>query len=421
MQTRSILSPRIRSLQQVVEAGNMTALEDFWQEVAEHGAPLIESIEHDERHKLVTFLWREQGETHNVVLVGGPASWDYAKNQLSRLLHTDLWYKTYRLRSDLRATYQLSPNDPLIPLDDTATWAKHVMTLQVDPFNPRTFELPGTPYRSSIIELPDAPKQPYAALRPNTARGRLLEHHIDSAILGGTRRVWIYTPPGYVPDGEQCGLFLLFDGPAYIQMIPAPATLDNLLSEGKIPPLVAVFIENSPQTRNQELCCSLSFVEFVTQELLPWVHQHHAVTCDPAQTIAGGVSLGGLAAAFAAFKAPHIIGNVLSQSGSFWWGPGWRGMESSGETFEDEGDAEWLTRQFVVAPRLPLQFYLDVGLLERSFNPVQDQRIANRHFRDVLQAKGYQVSYAEFNGGHDFLSWRGTLADGLLALIGKKQ
>ena len=33
-------------------------------------------------------------------------------------------------------------------------------------------------------------------------------------------------------------------------------------------------------------------------------------------------------------------------------------------------------------------------------------------------AKGYDVHYHEFPGGHDRLTWRGSLADGLLSLIG---
>ena len=45
--------------------------------------------------------------------------------------------------------------------------------------------------------------------------------------------------------------------------------------------------------------------------------------------------------------------------------------------------------------------------------------ISNRHFRTVLQDKGYPFSYVEFLGGHDFVCWRGSIADGLIYLIGK--
>jgi enterochelin esterase family protein len=36
--------------------------------------------------------------------------------------------------------------------------------------------------------------------------------------------------------------------------------------------------------------------------------------------------------------------------------------------------------------------------------------------RNSLLTKGYVVHYAEFYGGHEYLCWCGTLADGLLAL-----
>jgi uncharacterized protein (TIGR03067 family) len=42
----------------------------------------------------------------------------------------------------------------------------------------------------------------------------------------------------------------------------------------------------------------------------------------------------------------------------------------------------------------------------------------SRHLRDVLLAKDYEVHYQEFAGGHDFLNWRGSLAEGLLVLLG---
>ena len=72
---------------------------------------------------------------------------------------------------------------------------------------------------------------------------------------------------------------------------------------------------------------------------------------------------------------------------------------------------------------MPLKFYIEAGILEvNSLLALQggpNLIVSNQHLRDVLQAKGYDVHYAEFAGGHDYLCWQGTLANGLLALIGK--
>jgi enterochelin esterase family protein len=67
---------------------------------------------------------------------------------------------------------------------------------------------------------------------------------------------------------------------------------------------------------------------------------------------------------------------------------------------------------FAVEDRVPLRFYLDAGAFE--FQQVK----ANLHMRDVLVAKGYDVDYRTFPGGHDYFWWRETIADGLISLLG---
>jgi enterochelin esterase-like enzyme len=262
----------------------------------------------------------------------------------------------------------------------------------------------------SLAELPEAPAQPWLKPRPGTARGKLTLQRFRSKVLGNDRRVWVYTPPGYRAEGPPCGLLLLFDGWAYTQVIPTPTILDNLRARDGFPDLVAVLVDHpTHKDRNLELSCHPPFNDFLVRELIPWVRRHFHVTRDPARTIVGGSSRGGLAAVFAGLRHPEVFGNVFSQSGDFGWHPG-----SEGKVPSEPG---WLIRQYATAAKVPLRFYLDVGLMERWNHGDEPGFLqANRHLRDVLRARGYAPHYAEFNSGHYYVSWQTTLPDALLAL-----
>jgi len=122
--------------------------------------------------------------------------------------------------------------------------------------------------------------------------------------------------------------------------------------------------------------------------------------------VAAGSSYGGLASAWLGLKHPELFGNVLSLSGSYGWSP--PGTED-----------QWLTRQYVSSPRLPLRFYLQAGLYEGKLGASSAGILdSNRQLRNVLQAKGYPVEHVEYASGHDYLQWRGSLACGLISLIG---
>ena len=78
-----------------------------------------------------------------------------------------------------------------------------------------------------------------------------------------------------------------------------------------------------------------------------------------------------------------------------------------------------MVKQFLASPKLPLRFYLAAGTFEVDTNGEGGNILeTTRQLRDVLLAKGYEVHYQQFVGGHDGLSWRGTLADGLMVLLG---
>lgn len=408
-------SPRLAALQRDLAAGTTGTLDAFWAEIAARGAPLIEPVADDTRQMLVTFLWRGGDDVQNVVVWSGLVGFDFPGNQMARLPGSDVWYLTTRARSDIRTVYRLAPNDPLTPLFASADFRARTAGWRPDPLNPRTYVFPKDEedpedYEtvSSILELPAAPPQPWCARRTDVPAGRVEMLSLRSETLGNERRVWVYTPPGYTPGGEPYGLLLLFDGLAYQKLVPAPVILDNLIAAGRIPPLVTVFVDSlSEEIRGRELPGNPAFADYLAQELVPWVREHYHVATDPARCVVAGSSFGGLAAAYAGLRHPELFGNVLSQSGSYWWKP------------DEDEEFEWYARQFALAERRQLRFYLDVGILETmARRGSSSQLIANRHMRDVLRAKGYEMHYAEFGGGHDYLCWQGTLADGLLALIG---
>jgi enterochelin esterase-like enzyme len=401
METPEILiGPRLARLQRAIETGRTTALADFWQEVEQHGTPLIEPAEDDDHVCLVTFVCRAP-EEGTLVSVGGQITEnDDRVEPMTRVPGTDVWHRTYRLCREQRGEYRLvfgdeDRSDPLNP-------HRHVLPDGADSLIPGGMVL-------SELEMPDAPPQPWIAPRPDVAPGRVEQHRFGSSLLGNERLLSVYTPAGYQPAAGPYPLVMLFDRWAYAEGMAGPTTLDNLIAAGALPPVVAVMVSHlNHATRAREMQANPAFAEFLAQELVPWVRLHYSVTQDPARTVIGGVSAGGLTAAYVAWRHPELFGNVLSQSGSFQFAP------------PGDPEAEWLTRQFADSPRQPLSFYLEAGLLEvATDDPSQPSLLlANRHLRDVLHAKGYPVHYSEFCGAHLFVCWRGTFADGLLALIG---
>ena len=378
------------------------ALADFWMEI-DGKAPLVEPIAGDAEHRWVTFVYRGDDKTRGVALKGGlPSPAEF--NRLTRVPGTDVWFQTQRLPRDARFTYMFVLDPPDHEIRSLAEAKLVFARIRPDPLNPRTFQ------KRALVELPDAPPQPWIRRRPDVAVGVLKECEVPSAILKQERKISVYMPAGYDPAGPRLPLVLLFDGQAYQGDIPAATILDNLIADKKLPPVVAALVQ--PKDRMRELLCSDDFADFMAKELMPWVRANFRVTDDPARTVIGGFSAGGLMAAYCGLRHPDVFGNVLSQSGSFWYVPGAEVMTSRPQPY---AETAWLTRKFIDAPKQPLKFHIEVGRFEAS--GFASQLGETRRLRDVLQAKGYAVIYSEYHGGHDAVNWRGSLADGLMALM----
>lgn len=391
-------SPRIATLAKAIESGDRTAaVAGFWNEVSKSGSPLVEPVAEDMNYSWVTFLWQQRENTINVAIIDGVASGiggsDPSKALMTHFAGTDIWYRTYKVRNDASFHYWLSPNDSL---ESTATTEPRSSKAQPDPLNPRRL---GT---VSFLELPAAPGRSLFTVSPSVAHGKVERTHFHSDLLNNDRDVWIYTPAAYQSSGARYPLLVVLDGNAFLDQVSVPVILDNLIAQKRIPPMVAALVGNIPGRRDAELSCNRSFTDFLASEIVPWMRKSYGATDESSRTVVAGSSLGGLASAFAGFQHSEVFGNVLSQSGSYWWSP------------LDALERSWLTVQFARSPLRALRISMSVGMMELP----REQLDTNRSLRDVMTAKGYWVDYGEFNGNHSYVAWRADFGERLLALLG---
>lgn len=417
-----MLSKRLKRLEAELGVGETGTLDAFWAEIERDGAPLVEVDDERDDVRVVTFLWRATTPVDHVALIEWFSEGDFGDKLLTRLGETDLWYRSYRLRSDLRLDYQFGPDDPLTPKRQETDWERRRAGWRRDPLNPVWYLDPSHPDEafpaergSSVVTLPNAEPQPWLAKCEGSPAGTVTHGRLSSALLGNERDIWLYQAAnGTAPEV----LLLQFDGERAMAAMDSPAVLDNLILANAIPPTAVVMIGNVD--RGAELPCNPEFLRMLVEELLPWVQEALGLKQLPEQVLVAGQSYGGLAAAYCALERPDIFSGALCQSGSFWWKSDPRNENGPSLTIGDAPAYGWLPARAAEAEWAETRFYLDAGRLEnRHFDDAAPSLLASvRHMRDVLRARGFAVTYREFAGGHDVIWWRSTLADGLIALVG---
>ena len=280
-------SPRIETLRREAKTGS-AAVEAFWAQLAREHTPIVEPFPDDQNQALLTLVWRGDSQTKSVQVAG---------RQMEHIPSTDVWYVTFAVASHHRLAY-------LFRIDDKPG-------KQPDPLNPNRFTAPVLQERpasaintesvymnSSIALVPKGTRSPWVDPQPAVAAGSIKESNYPSKIFGGARRVWIYHPP--VDAGSLAGLLICLWGKDYLNEIPVPTILDNLLNQRRIFPLTAVFIDNDGD-RFQSFQRTKQIADSLATELIPWIRSQDKLPADPRRTIIAGYSAAGLASAYAAF------------------------------------------------------------------------------------------------------------------------
>lgn len=398
---------------------DVTGSAAWWQAQQSQGIPRIELA--DDGQCQVTFFWRDpqgdetQSSTQRVwINITGVTDHHQRRppQSLMRVAGTNVWYWQTSLPANWRGSYCLMPDEQATDFTGVAEmstlrnwWRDKFPTAQADPLNSLRGWSGGRGMGVSPLHLPHAPDQQlWQAVDNGTAPTlELQRQQWDSALLGNSRKVWIYTTGEANP--AQRPLAIMLDGQFWAHSMPIAGPLQQLTDAGSLPPAVYLFIDIiDREHRSRELPCNAQFWQAIQQELLPQIAQSTPYRQQADSTIVAGQSFGGLASVFAALHWPETFGNALSLSGSFWW--------------PERGNPHgWLLQALDsgLAPRQPLRFWLEAGKREGLILQ------ANQQLQQQLSAAGYQVNYLPVEGGHDALCWRGGLLSGLQALWSKPE
>jgi enterochelin esterase-like enzyme len=407
-------SPRLTALQASLQRHDPDALRNFWAEIDQEHTPMVEPILGDAHDQLVTFLIRADPSDESLTVRLGsdfPMRTANRSDPYQRLGDSNVWFTSYVLPKDAIIAYRLrvpqgltrSPNS-VVQFNFDGVQLEHFL----DPLNPRKFP-PGDAHVDAPLSYylgPDAPQNPYLKPVQPSRAGTVQEFDVASAALKGKRKVSVYMPAGRKVSALP--LLLLFDAGTYLTDLSTRVMLDNMIDQHVIPAVLVAFVE-SGEHRNEDLAPNPDYQKFIVTDLMPWLQAHFNISRDRRQHIVGGLSLGGLAAAYTAFSHPELFANVLSQSGSYWWSDDYLRVALPSP------NAGWMVRQFAEAPRKQIRFYCSVGVWEGA------GMLSNtRTLRSVLLGKGYELTYREITAGHSGANFQATFPGGMIALLGKR-
>lgn len=268
----------------------------------------------------------------------------------------------------------------------------------VDPSN-TIASFTGMPPYSQLVVHGDGPA--YYDAR-NVPHGAITRHIYHSAVTGGERDLYVYTPPGYDRTKTYPVLYLVGGSGElphnWIHDGRVNFIMDNLLAEGRAVPMVIAIPNNQVVHRNHPKHVELTFQKFEAElraHVIPLVEREYSVRRDPHGRALSGLSMGGRHTMFCGF-------NSLDLFASF-------GVLSAGDP-----DAEKSLAGFLNDPAVNQKVdYLFVGLGTLESTGRMGER--SEALRRALEKHGVEHEYyIGGHGAHDWATWRHLLHERFL-------
>lgn len=236
-----------------------------------------------------------------------------------------------------------------------------------------------------------------------------LRHHtVDSELLGGSRQLVVFVPPGYEDEPQrrypvlymQDGQNLFDPATSYVpgKHWRMDQTADLAIREGRVEPVIIVGIYHACENRVTEYTPTKDakrgggradlYARALIEVIKPFIDSTYRTLPCFKNTGIGGSSLGGLVSLYLGLEHPNVFGRVAAMSPSAWW---------------DRRTIVRLARQQQPKPRLSI--WLDTGTRE-GVEALLDVRNLRDAFENQGWNEGMDLNYMEAVGGvHDEAAW----------------
>jgi enterochelin esterase-like enzyme/outer membrane protein assembly factor BamB len=255
----------------------------------------------------------------------------------------------------------------------------------LDTLNPHSLDNGRREY--SELRMPEW-RVPTHLVEPEEPRGAIDTFQFKSNILDNIREIKVYMPPSYADDEIHYPVLFVHSGDTALHSMKMANTLDNLIQQERMQPLIAVFV---PRNNGSEYGGpnSDAYVRLLHEELLPHLSRHYRTLDDPATRGAMGVGSGAMMSFYSAFKTPQTFGRVASQS-----------FYIRGET------AQQILPWIAEAEPSGQRFYVEWSHNDYVGAEI-DAAADSQKLIAALRAKGHTVNEATVHGAAGLGSWRG--------------
>lgn len=260
---------------------------------------------------------------------------------------------------------------------------------------PRAF---GGPIALNADDQPAFPEPPagFNLRRENIPHGRLEMVEYASKTVGTTRRVNVYTPPGYSKERKYPVLYLLHgiggDEREWQRFATPDVLLDNLIADGKAVPMIIVMPNGRAQKNDRAegdmFAAAPAFATFerdLLDDVIPAIEARYSVQADREHRALAGLSMGG----------GQTLNFGLSHLDTFAWLGGFSSAPNTKPPAELVPDPE-------KAKRLLKLLWLSCGNKDGLIN-------VSQRMHAHLTTNGVPHVWHVDGHGHDATHWRNAL------------